>query len=76
MLNNLASLVIQQAFSKPSLVKLISKDTYLVFSIYCKFGNFWECFIFAKLCICENLAYAKFHENKTLVNLKNHSVVY
>ena len=31
MLNGLASLAIQQAFSKPCLVNLISKDTHLVF---------------------------------------------
>ena len=34
MLNHSASLVIQQAFSKPCLVNLISKETRLVFSIF------------------------------------------
>ena len=34
MLNCLASLAIQQAFSKPCLVNMISKDTILVFSFY------------------------------------------
>ena len=32
----LGSLAIQQAFSKPCLVNLISKDTHLVFSLYNK----------------------------------------
>ena len=41
-------------------------------SHYCKFGNFRECFIFAKL----RIRYAKFRENKTLVKRWNHSVVY
>ena len=34
MSNHSASLAIQEAFSKPCLVNLISKDTHLVFSIY------------------------------------------
>ena len=34
MLNHSASLAIQQVFSKPCLLDLISKDTRLVFSIY------------------------------------------
>ena len=38
--------------------------------LYCKFGNFREDFIFAKLRI------SKFRENKTLAKWQNHSVVY
>ena len=34
MLNHSASLAFQQAFSKPCLVNLISKDTHLVFSFF------------------------------------------
>ena len=36
---------------------------------YCKFGNFREAFIFAKL-------RAKFRENKILAKWRDHSVIY
>ena len=34
--------------------------------VYCKFGNFCECFLFSR-----NFADAKFHENKTLGKWRN-----
>ena len=43
---------------------------------YCKFGNFRESFIFARVLFSRNFAYAKFRENKILTNWRNHSVIF
>ena len=42
MLNRSASLAIQQAFSKPCMENLISKDTHLVSSIYPEFETWFS----------------------------------
>ena len=71
MLNRLASLAIQQAFSKPCLVNLISKDTHLVLSIYLPLCTVnWE--ILVRVLFSQNFAFVKCRESKIreMVNLE------
>ena len=61
------SISIRGCLFTDNIIKVDSKQKFIA-DVYCKFGNFREGFIFAKLRI-----YAKFREHKILAKCRNHS---